>query len=313
VPRKLLIVCIAASVLMGLPLVAGAAGSSLPRIRWHDSWEQALKAASRSHKPIYFFVYARDDSNSNYMWEYTLVDPKVVKQLAHFEACALNAKTARNHEFLRRYNLAVSKEPTVNGVYRNYLPANLFTDERGRKLYAAPVYMEPDAMCYLLQQMLVLDQSLDRIAKNSNDACAYAQAGHVYLELCLYDQARTFLDKAVALDPDNKSGAKKDAVLDLIILDIPASSEEQQVKQALTAYNKLQRYLRSYPRSGRELEARYFMAVCQYIAHKPREALKILDYFYGPGKSEAFNNNVWTQRALGLRKAIRRELGLSPE
>ncbi len=306
-------IVLCATSLFPTPLIAQDDEQPLPEIRWHESWDSALQAASLSHKPIYAFIYARDNPDSQRMWDYTLIDPVVVRELVHFVPCAINAKAAANRHFLQEYDLAPAEQSSQTNTYLGYLAAGLFTDSRGQTLYTTPDFLVPEAMAYLLQQIRILHESLAAIEQDPKHAVAYAQAGHIYLGLSLYQQAEEFLNQALALDPKNEAGAKADAQLDLIILSIPAEDEEQQARQALKARAELEKYLRTYPHSKRELEVRYFIAVCQYTGNRPRQALKTLDYFYGPNKPDEFNENIWTQRALGLRTAIREELGLPPE
>ncbi len=274
-------------------------------MNWQPTVEAALKAASARGKPLYVYVYASHnprfvregrDPKCVHMERVTLANPQVQAALGNYVLCALDIHNPDNESFLGKHNIVPAAEE--EGRITTYqLPANLFLNSRGQEVYRISGYVPPQSFTNTLDNVRALIKAQEAVEANSQDAAAYARLGHFYLKLQRYEKARQYLNKAVALDPDNQTGAKAEANVDLAILEI--ADNPQQAYQQLTAY------LNQYPQSPRRLEVCYYMGVALVAAGDQQRAIKVLQRFETSDKSAPEYDSPWTPYALWLLKQLR--------
>ena len=286
-------------------LVAGPAAAEL-RPNWHPGVRAALEAAVSSGKPVYVYIYASARPNASrdlkcqQMEDNTLSNSQVWRALRHFEVCGVDIYEPENQGFLQQHKILPSTEE--RHLIRTYrLPTNLFLTNRGKEVHRLYGYLPPRWFIQALDNVRALIKAQAAVQANSQDAAAYAQLGHLYLQLQMYDKARVYLNKAVALDPNNNMGAKAEAEVDLNILAIAGNPQQ--------AYSELAKYLKNYPQSPRRLEVRYYMGVAQVAVGNTQKAIEILKTFETSDESAPEYNSPWATPALLLLKSLRQYPG----
>ena len=294
-------------VLCALGILAAAVSTpAAEEIQWYASVQDAQSAARASGKPVYFFIFQPSDEACRTMRFTTLRDDKVLALLGGFECCAIDTELRENRPFVQKYSWIETEDevPDVE-VKISKLPTNLFMDAGGKELYIRRGYLPAAGFATLLEQVTYQDAQRQALKRDPQDARACANLGHIMLELGLSPEiAKEHLNQAVANDPENATGAREDATLDLVILSIP--------QDPARAFEALEAFLRSYPNTKRSLEVRYFKAVAlaaQDDRAKWQQAVELLGTFKTPDRSRPEFDSPWTPLALGLEAELRRVLG----
>ncbi|MBC7287881.1 MAG: hypothetical protein H5T86_07525 [Armatimonadetes bacterium] len=284
---------------MGRPAVGAALAAlvcaSSSGIDWHPSWQTAMKAASKSRKVVYVFVYLPGRATCAQMDQKSLRDPEVVKAMASFEAAPVDASTPEGGKFVEVYKLPWIRDPQ-RGIKLAVVPNHLFFAPDGKELHRQVGYIPPIAFRALLQRVLKLRELTDAVKRSPKDPKLQAQLGHLHLELNHEDEGRRHLELAIALDPDNRAGAAERARLDLAILTVKRDPE--------LGASRLQAWLDSYPRSPLRMEAEFYLATAYAAAGRIQQADAVLQKFRNakPGTPEA--ESEWGARARALYKSL---------
>lgn len=270
--------------------VSGVAADSvqLPgKVNWHPSFAAASNAAQDSGKPILAFVYVESHPPSATLANELMPRKTVIKNLQKFELLGVPYGDETHQDFLNEYDVKeeVSPADDGSGEVRFYpaLPAMLYLNADGTEYLRdkgyTPAPGDPEkhnekllktaaaAFSARLARTRQLITFLRRIADEPT-AGAHADAGHLLLQMNRYARARTHLQKAMSLDPDNKSGAFADAYLDTIVLGVARKPEQ--------ALHQLEDFQARFPDSDRLLEAQYYQAVCLVALERYDEATPVL-------------------------------------
>ncbi len=316
-----------APLLLCLLLACAAAEAG---IDWHESLEAALEAAGESGKPLLVFVYiggqdadfegqrqqihlpgseedrARQRVQVSEMLNDTLVDPGVVHAAEAFEAVRLDLRLRCNDAARRRLHISPGVDPAT-GVRAGMYPITLFLDSNGDELFRRHGSLPPVAYQLQLERAANLFAKLDAVAAQPGDAVARRELGRAYMEMDFapddpfYRAAVRNLEKAIELDPDNATGAKYDARVDLAILHLPDDPG--------TAVGSLFQLQVEDPDGRRRLEIQYYMAVAQYVLEHYDEAIQLLAQFETEDRDSPYYDSPWTPQALGLLAHIRARQG----
>ena len=298
-----LVGCLAIAGLV-LATTGPAVGQSAPN--WLPSVSAALEAAARSGKLVYVFVYRPGLPKALHMGSGTLTDPNVLRALRNYEACPVDVYNPQNEQVLRERKMLQAGEEEAGATKVAELPISLFLNKQGQEICRLHGYLPPRWFIKALATVRAIATAQTTVQVNPEDAVTHARLGHLYMELLAYDQrlrdkARESLNRAVALDPRNQTGAKAEAGLDLLVMAIP--DDPQQVA------NDLRRYPQTYPRSPRRLEAQYYMAVAYVAAGNTQEAIKVLRTFEAFGVKAPEYTSPWTEHAVALLTRLRQPGG----
>jgi len=271
------------------PVLAAVTGSTN---LWYENWEEASAQAQKSGKPVYVYVWeyprmspddwarVREYNPCYQMSQLTLTNQQVKQMLRDYVPCALEVHAPPSRQFIHKHAPALlpdaDEEQAGFSTYR--LPFHLFFDSSGKKVFQVYGYIPAQWFVQILEAVQLLIKGQGTENDKLKQARAYARLGHVCLELELYEEAKKHLERTLELDPDNKTGAKADAELDLTIISIPDTPAK--------ACRALQSYLDDHPNSARRTEVRYFLAVAQYLADNRSDAIRILEQIAdirGPG------------------------------
>ena len=295
-----------------------------PEILWLEDMSSAKAAARETGKPVYAFMYyipapgerPEDDKRSlscRRMRFETFGDPEVRRLLSGFVCCALDETAPDNREMADKYALGVSKDPASKTRF-GALPANLFTDAHGDEHYIQWGYIPSAGFRWVLENVLVLENARTVLAEKPDDARSNADLGAAMMELDLLKTCREPLEKAVAADPDNKVGAREDASLNLILLDVP--------DDLAAGFTRLSKYIEGLPEtreaqvSDNALKARYYQAVTLYAqegADKYKAALELLSWFKRLTPDSPQYRNRWATEAAKLDVLVRDTLAAANE
>jgi len=238
----------------------------------YGTWAEARAAAQKSRKFILAYIYRNGHEACAAMENNTFSKEAVVKALDAYEVVALNGEARQNRDFCDRYHVGTrynEKGDKYDGKTAfAAIPAYLFLDANGTEYYRTYGFYAPDVFLHLLGQVAHLIEWQCALAAHPQDARMRADLGRLYLEMSRPDKGRPLLEDAVKLDPNNDTGARADAELDLVILSIP--------DDPVMALRNLVAYQFNRPETKRGLEIRYYMAVAQLAAGKEDQAEKIL-------------------------------------
>jgi tetratricopeptide (TPR) repeat protein len=262
-------------------LAATESVSAEPDI-WHESWEPAFRSAQQSGKPVYVYIWERHRmapkdwaklrayDPSDKMNRLTLAKQQVKQMLRGYALCALEVHDPRNRAFVDEHVPGLLPEAHEDrAVHSSYqLPFHLFFDSNGQKVFQVYGYIPEQWFVQIIEAVNLLVTIPESADAPLIQARAYGRLGHLCLELQLYEEAEKGLNRAIELDPENRTGAKADAELDLTIMALP--------DQPAQACRDLESYLTTYPNAKRRVEVRYFMAVAKYVGDNKRGAMKIL-------------------------------------
>ncbi len=295
-----------ASLCLCAATIAGAA-----RAHWHRSFEDGLAAAAQSGKPIVVFAYISQpggayDFAHDGMLNETLVDEGVVEALEAFEAVMFDVRAPGNQAARRRLNVSPVVTPATGVVDVERVatyPITLFLDRRGDELFRRHGYLPPDAYRLQLERSAALFEKLRAVTEEPDSAVARRELGRAYMEMDFapddpfYRAAVENLERATELDPNNLTGAKFDARVDLTILRLPDDPE-----QALTDLRDLQA---QDDDGDRLFETQYYIAVAQYVLEDMAGAIRTLERFETDDRDSPWFDTPWTPQALGLLGHIR--------
>ncbi len=257
-----------------------------PGIRWERQFDQALKKARASHKPVLVDFWAEWCGWCHRLDKTTYVDPVVTRQGEDFVAVKVNTEGGpREVEIAARYD--VSSLPTI-----------LFLTPYGRQVARLNGFQGPGEFPRTMerakeqaQKLMAWEADLER---NPKDAAALAGLGvHLYEQEFYYEESRDLLYKATRVDADRPAAERRQTRLLLAIIqyyDRKFAEAESLLKEALALrpagedQPKLLFVLgRTYVSWGRQSEARETMQIIvnEYgqspMAQKARETLVALD------------------------------------
>lgn len=256
-------------------------------LNWHQSFEDASDASRESEKPILTFVYAEQHPPSVTLANVLMPREKVAENLRKFELLGVPYGTEAHQDFLSRYdiqeNTASARKGTGEVKLYPTLPLMLYLESDGTEYLRNKGYtpapgqagqrteklLETAAAAFAAhldrtRRLITLLRKVDR----DPTAEAHAAAGHLFMEMNRYGRAEKHLDRAMAMDPNNDTGAFADAYLDKIILNVPEAPEQ--------ALRQLEDFHVRFPDSERLLEGQYYRAVCLVALERFDEALPIL-------------------------------------
>ena len=292
------------------PALAAATGQTN---LWYENWEEASAHAQTSGKPVYVYVWeyprmSPDDwarvgkHNPCYqMSQSTLVNQQVKSLLRDYVLCALEVHVPPNRQFLHKHapGLLPDADDEQAGFSAYRLPFHLFFDSSGKKVFQVYGYIPAQWFMQTLEAVQLLIKGQGAENDKLKQARAYARLGHICLELELHEEAKKHLERTLKLDPDNETGAKADAELDLTIISIPDAPA--------TACRTLESYLDDHPDSARRTEVRYFLAVAQYLADNRSGAIQILEQIERIREPGSEQERRWIEHAVVLLQQMQAE------
>ena len=184
-------------------LVGGAGGHPAPRegIRWERNFEEALKRARQSGKPLMIDFWANWCGWCHRLDQTTYVDPTVTKLAEDFVPVKVNTEGGmKDEQIARRYG--VSSLPTIAFVSPSGRPLMRLTGFQGPGQF--PKTMEVAKQ--MAQRVIAME---DALQKNPKDGEALGGLGVHLFEQESYDESRQFLEKALRYDADRPGEERK--------------------------------------------------------------------------------------------------------
>ncbi len=285
--------------------------ASAARMPWHESFDVALDMARESQKPILVFVHLgpvdskegrAPDPQYEQMVSATLVDEIVVNAASAFECVELDLRKRSSDEARDRLHVAPARDENT-GALTGVYPITLFLDRTGKESFRLHGYLPPAAYALQLTKAVLVIKYQEDVARAPEDAVARRNLGRICMEMFaedtdeFYEAAITNLELAVALDPDNQTGANYDARVDLAIMHLPDDLE--------AGFAVLFQLQSEDTERTRRFEIQYYMGVAQYALENAPAAIQILQSFETADRDSPYFDNEWTALALALLKHIR--------
>jgi len=256
------------ALVVSLTLGAGAALAADETLNWATTWQAAQAAARPAGKCILAYVYQPRQTACVAM-DRTFTDDAVVKIINRFAPLALNGTATANRDFCAKYGVGM-RSNADKGLQMDFAatPAYLFLDGTGKEYYRTFGFYQAARFVEMLEHVSELVNDLSALPQRPDDALLNADLGRVYLDLERTDLGKPYLERTVKLDPENATGARADAELNLAIISIPDNPD--------LAFRQLVAYQFNNPESKRGLEIRYYMAVAELANNHRDNAERIL-------------------------------------
>jgi tetratricopeptide (TPR) repeat protein len=266
--------------------VTGAAARA--NIKWllaadaREPWQAALDRAQRTREPIMAFVYVENQQLTVMMDGRTFGNLGVEKAVRDFLCVRVNALDARNRTFLDNYgvgrrdievNVTPIPDPTAPkpkdsqpeyevAQGRNFAyPVTLFISPDGALEHMVYGFVIADDFVHILEQVKEVMRLREGLRGKPDDASALAQLGGVYVDLQRYAAGKEALEKALALDPEDKLKLGETAWLDLGLVYMAEGGEK--------AGEMIQRQIEAYPDSKLHCKAQFLLGGARLASVEP--------------------------------------------
>lgn len=265
-------------------VLAGA--SPAPAIRWERRFDEALRKARASHKPLMVDFWAEWCGWCHRLDRTTYVDPRVVRMSEDFVPVKLNTEgSSEEAAIAERYE--VSSLPTI-----------AFLSPAGRQIWRLQGFQGPGQFPATLETARELGSKVmaweDALEKNPEEPAALLGLGVHLFEQEDYAGSRDMLRRGVKVDAGLPVLERKRARLLLAIIfnyDRKHAEAEAAIKEALSLpaardYDPKLLYLlgKTYVSWGKPRDARVAFARVMdeypqsYVAQKAREAMASLEH-----------------------------------
>ena len=189
-------------------LLTGPATSA--GIKWERSFEEALKKAKASRKPILVDFWADWCGWCHRLDKTTYLDPVVVRKAEEFVAVKVNTEGNRKEtEIAIRYDV-------------QSLPTILFLSPEGHQVYRLNGFQGPGQFPRTLDQAIEIARRIlpleAAIEKNPSDAGALAGLGQHLYEEEFYEESRELLSRSIKVDQDEPAPSRRMARMILAII-----------------------------------------------------------------------------------------------
>lgn len=204
-------------------LCAGCGKKKTEGVKWLTSMEEGKSEASAGEKHLVVY-YSADWSKMSEQFEDDVLDNEEVQiKLADFVAVHVDADVDE-------------ETPKTYGV--NAFPTTIFYTPGGEEVTRLVGAVEAKKFLALLDDILAgkvetLKEFLAREEANPDDLDLAYEVGTMYVETGRADKARSRFEKIVAQDPENETGHRPSALMQLGFIDLTA----QQAEDAIILFN----------------------------------------------------------------------------
>ena len=231
------------------------------KIQWAASLENALKMASEKDKPI-----IADFWSEGWQWCKRLEDSTFTRQnVINLSADMIFVKTEAKKDTQVRDRYKIAGYPTI-----------ILMKSSGEEIDRIYGYVPADTFVSIIGDYLkginTLEDLQRKFKENPKDVNLSFRLAEKYEGRKAYDQANSYYQKVVELDPDNEKGKAEDALYSLASLDI----RQKDYPKALDAFKY---FLQKFPKSQMALDAEEYIPYCYTKSGDTTRAIELYQVF----------------------------------
>lgn len=246
---------------LGLVIFGSCAQQTPTEIKWASSLEEALQLASENNQPIIAEFWSEECKWCERLEDSTFTHQSVIDLSTEIVFVRAEAK----QDTLCREHYKIAGFPTV-------ILMNSFGEEVDR-IYG---YLPPKEFVSTIQDYLQGKNTLEdfekRFEADRTDAELAYRLAEKYEGRRMYEEARTYYNKVVDLDPEDEKGNSDDALFSLAWLEV----REKDYVKAVDAFKY---FLQKFPQSEMAADAEVYIPYCHAKAGDTTKALELYEEF----------------------------------
>ncbi|MCK4427551.1 MAG: tetratricopeptide repeat protein [candidate division Zixibacteria bacterium] len=254
-------VLLAAVLFWGAILLSSCAKKVPEGIEWASSLEDALKSAQKEDKHVIADFYSEKCPWCDRLEDSTFTHPEVIA----LSKDIIFVKSEAKKDTALRDQYEIAGFPTV-----------ILMKSSGEEIDRIYGYLPPEEFVSTIQSYLQGKETLEDIENkfraDSTDVELAFKLADKYEARRRYDEAASYYQKVVDLDPEDKKGKSQDAMLNLAWLEI-------RKKEYLKAVDAFKNFLETYPKSEMAEDAERFIPYSYAKASDTTKALGLYQKF----------------------------------
>jgi tetratricopeptide (TPR) repeat protein len=246
---------------LGLVILNSCAKQAPPEIKWASSLDEALTTASEKNKPLIADFWSDGCTWCERLEDSTFTHHRVIELSDNMVFVKVEAK----EDTLTRAKYQIAGFPTV-----------LVMNSAGEEIDRIYGFLPADEFVETVQDYLQGKNTLADLARkfeeDPQDAELAFRLAEKYESRRMYEEANSYYNKVVDLDPKDEKGKSDDALFSLAWLRV----RDKQYKEAIDAFKY---FLQKFPRSEMANDAEAYIPYCYAYAGDTTKALKLYQKF----------------------------------
>jgi thioredoxin-related protein len=255
------VVCRGIVLLLGLVILNSCAQKTPNEIKWASSLEDAFKIASEKDQPIIAEFWSERCSWCERLEDSTFTHQSVIDLSTNMVFVRAEAKK----DTILRERYKIAGFPTV-----------ILMNNSGEEIDRIYGYVPPDKFVTIIQDYLQGKNTLEDLEKrfeaDPKDAELAFQLAEKFEGRQMYEEASSYYNKVVDLDPEDEKGNSDDALFGLAWMEL-------RKKEYLKAMDAFKYFLQKFPESRMVADAEIYIPGCYAKAGDTTKALELYEKF----------------------------------
>jgi len=254
-------VWLAAVLFLGAMLLSSCARKVSEEIQWASSLEEALRSAQDENRHIIADFYSEKCPWCDRLEDSTFTHPEVIG----LSKDMIFVKAEAKEDTALRDQYEIAGFPTV-----------ILMKNSGEEIDRIYGYLPPKEFLSTIRSYLQGKETLEdienRFQADSTDVELAFKLAEKYEARRRFDEAASYYQKVVDLDPEDNEGKSQDAMMNLAWL-------EMRKKDYLKAVDAFKNFLEKYPESEMAEDAEMYIPYCYAKAGDTTQALELYEKF----------------------------------